>query len=286
MKAVGRRPKFDTTKYPDRRVEWLLGGDESGDFGSGPGPSPYFMLVTASAPRGTSVEPLGSGMDPVLDALEAQFRRLRPRENIGQPFHARTDRVEVRAALLEAIATTSVRLDATIVDKRRLGAAMRGEAATLYSSLVANHMWFVNTELHRPPVKLRVVLASLVPNSMQGAFLDGLLITQMAFEGPIHQMLIQQGEENLNKVPTSIWAMPSATEHRIIQVADACAWAIQRKWAGRSSTAYDTIAPNIHSERLVRIDNPPPWWPTHWPPRLPDPGGTTQSPETTLAAES
>ena len=151
---------------------------------------------------------------------------------IGDYFHATEDKHLVRNAVFETILKHSFRVQATILEKSKAQPQIRASKARFYQTPWYYHFKFGISRYVPPDSKLLVTAASIGNKKEKLSFCNSL--------SDVMQQTLK---------PDS-WAVdfrPSATE-ACLQVADYCAWAIQRKWERGDEQSYELIKDRITYE--------------------------------------
>ena len=197
--------------------------DESGnfDFSNGSGASRYFILTSVT----------------VADhAIESSLLELRRElawngEPLAAGFHATNDKRQVRDQVFAALARHEFRVDATILEKRKADPSRRTQ--TRFYSLA----WYFHLNGLLPALvslsdELLVVAAAIGTQDTQSDFYATVSSARAAHSS---SMLVQP-------------AMWTAATSPLLQVADYCAWAVQRKWERSDTRAYRLIQDKVASE--------------------------------------
>lgn len=198
--------------------------DESGnfDFSRGPGASKYFILTTITM-RECSV-----GHSLLELRRELAWQRL----GLSSEFHASTDSQAIRDSVFAAIVQHDFRIDATILDKTKAQPSIRGTDEHFYKMAWYLHMKFVAPRIVGANGELLVVGASLGTRKRRGLF-------HAAVDDVVRQVS-----------PTIEFRVASwdGASDPCLQVADYCAWAIQRKWESGDERSYALVRPKIVTE--------------------------------------
>ncbi len=197
--------------------------DESGnfDFSNGPGASRYFILTTVVV---------------ASHAIEADLMDLRRQlawegEPLASGFHATNDKQRVRDRVFAVLGRHDFRVDATILEKRKTDPGRRSQPR-LYSLAWYLHLTRLIPDLVAGHDELLLIAASIGARDMRSEF-------QTTVEN------IVDAQSPPGSLASTMW--PSATAP-LLQVADYCAWAIQRKWERSDTRAYARIHDKIASE--------------------------------------
>ena len=200
--------------------------DESGnfDFSDGPGATHYFILTTVTVAD---------------DAIERDLQELRRElawegEPLAAGFHATNDKQRVRDRVFAAIGRQDFRVDATILEKRKVNPRLRLTEARFYRFAWYRHLAGLIPALTQSSDELLIVAASIGTNAMRSAL----------------QQEVSTAERNAAMPVVIRSAMWQARTNPLLQVADYCAWALQRKWEREPSDtrSYDLIRDRIASE--------------------------------------
>ena len=196
--------------------------DESGnlDFSRNRGATQYF-IITSVAVKGNS--------------LENDLRRLHRRlTQSGYPlpdgFHAAEQEQAIRDAVFSVLQANELRIDATIFDKPKILPRYTQDKRQFYPYAWLGHLNFITQQMSGYSADLKVLSASFAPGQKAAK----------AMESAIQANL--RGAANLQ------YEFAPAKSHLLLQAADYCSWAIQRKWARNDSRSYDLIKDKIRSE--------------------------------------
>ena len=202
-----------------------LYADESGnfDFSRNVGATRYFLLTTVVI-NDHSVE---------SELLELRRELAWEGVELGDGFHATTDKQRVRDRVFEILKRHEFRVDATILEKRKAQPSIRSTNERFYKHAWLFHMRYLARRVNASGEQLMVVAASLGNRKEQTTHLYD-----------IQDVMSQTVFTSNRKV-----AMWPAASDPCLQVADYCAWAIQRKWERSDTRSYDLIKDKITSER-------------------------------------
>ncbi len=228
-----------------------LFGDEAGnpgDFSDRPDDR-HFMVVTVSLSDSSWLSE--------LDRLAVELRERFEIPALGAPFHASRDRPEVIREVLTRVASWTPRIDATIVDKRRLTDWWR-ERRRLYAGIWAEHLVRLLPQF-RAQHAVEVVVASIGTGRDLRAFRRGAdrAVAQAAAEAATYSSVLGLGVLGRMTLGTGGLVVTGRAgvpqDEPGLQVADCCAWAIHRRWERptEAAWAYGLIADSIASERLI-----------------------------------
>jgi hypothetical protein len=199
-------------------------GDESGnfDFSLKPGASRYFMIGTIAL-RDPSV-----GNDLLSVRRELAYRGI----GLQSPFHAAEDTQAVRDAVFAAITPMDVRVDLTILEKRKTQDHLRANPDRFYKQAWYLHFKYVCPQVVNKDDDLLVVASSLGTRSKWGAL-----------RGAIHDVVQQSA--TCRSWKTAFW--PCGSDPCLV-MADYFTWAVQRRYERADPRSYDLIRPQIRSE--------------------------------------
>lgn len=231
-----------------------LFGDEAGNPGdfTDRRDDRHFLVVTTALADAAWL----SELDVLAQTLRARFNA----PGIGAPFHAAKDRPEVMREVLELLSRHPFRVDATIVDKRRLDSGWH-ERRRLYSAVWAAHFVHLLPQLHPQSEPVDVVVASIGTGRDLRAFRRGVerAVAQAAAEVATYSAVLGLGLLGRMQLGTPAMIVTSRpgipTLEPGLQVADYCTWAIRRRWErpAEPAWAYELIANHIASERLIDL---------------------------------
>jgi len=206
-------------------AERFVFADEAGnfDFSSNRGASRYFILTTVTM-----------GDCRTGDALAHLRRQLTWKGiNLQQPFHATDDPPAVRAAVFDLLKRSPIRVDATVLEKRKAEPHLQSQLA-LYKMGWFMHLKFVAPQVATSQDRLLVVAASL-----------GTKKTRQLFSAAVDDV-VQQVSPARHRV--AFWA---ADSDPCIQVADYCSWAVQRSWERGDSTFLEMLGSKVKTNKDI-----------------------------------
>jgi hypothetical protein len=198
--------------------------DESGnfDFSVNKGASKYFILTTVTVPDCSC----GHALLDLRRELAGQGVQAR------DMFHAATDDWPTRTAVLKVIARHPVRIDTTILEKRKAQPSIRHTEDRFYKMA-----WY----LHFKHVAQRIV-----PRNGE-LFVIGATIGSKKKKKPFTSAV----DDVVSQVsPTTQWrtaGLPAVSDP-CLQVADYCSWTVNRKWEQGKDDAFREIAPQVRTE--------------------------------------
>ena len=198
--------------------------DESGNFAFNrkPGSTKYFIIVTITL------------ADCACGAALLALRRELAWEAVGleSEFHATTDAQAVRDRVFTTLKGFPFRVDATMLEKAKAQPQLCSSDTRFYQYAWFYHMKYVMRRIVQSQDEALIVGASIGTNRQRSAFRDA-----------INDVIAQVSPTVDHRVAS--W---SADSDPCLQLADYCAWAIQRKWESGDSRSYDLIKDKIATE--------------------------------------
>ena len=151
---------------------------------------------------------------------------------LGDYFHATTDKQAVRDAVYEVIARHDFSIQATIMEKAKAYPNIKSSQARFYQ-----HGWLYH---FRHGMKKDIVTGDDV---LIKAASIGVRKERKSFTGAVDNVMAQTLKANRWRTDFA----PCVSDP-CLQVADYCAWAIQKRWETGDSRSYDLIAAKINYE--------------------------------------
>ena len=151
--------------------------------------------------------------------------------SLGDYFHATVDKQPVRDEVFNVITGHAFSVQATIMEKSKAQAQVRKSRARFYQYGWLYHFRYGTKSLLNATPELLVTTASI-----------GTKKERASFTSAVKDVMRQTVDAN--------WVTdfcPSSADP-CLQVADYCAWAIQRKWERDDSRSYDLISDRITYE--------------------------------------
>lgn len=148
------------------------------------------------------------------------------------PFRASTEQQAIRDRVFAVLEPHNFRVDATILEKRKTQPQVRSRQTRLYQYAWWLHMRYVAPRIASADDQLLVIAASI-----------GTKKELESFRGGVRDVMRQVSPSFTTA--TAQWPANSDTG---LQIADYCAWAIQRKWESGDTRSYDLIRDKIRSE--------------------------------------
>jgi hypothetical protein len=206
-------------------AERFVFADEAGnfDFSSNRGASRYFILTTVT------MSDCRTGDAPAHLRRQLTWKGI----NLQKPFHATDDTPPVRAAVFDLLKRSPIRIDATILEKRKAEPHLQTELA-LYKMGWFMHFKFVAPAVATSQDRLLVVAASL-----------GTKKTRQLFSAAVDDV-VRQVSPARHRV--AFWA---ADSDPCIQVADYCSWAVQRSWEREDSSYLEMLGSKVKTNKDI-----------------------------------
>jgi len=202
----------------------FLFADEAGDleFRRGPNISRYFIVCTVHM---ESCDVGGSLL---------KLRRQLAWEGlpVGDYFHATTDQQAVRDRVFEAISKVPFTVQATILEKSKAQPQVRESPHRFYQYGWFYHLKFSKSQFLRPSTELLVTTASIGTRKERKLFVGAV--------DDVAQQVLRTGMWRTTFCP--------AAADPCVQIADYCAWAIQRRWERNDDRSHRLIADKINHE--------------------------------------
>jgi hypothetical protein len=198
--------------------------DEAGDltFRRAENISRYFIVCTVTMDKCN-----------VANALLRLRRKLVWHDyDLGDYFHASSDRQAVRDLVFETIGAHDIQVQATIMEKSKAEPQVHPTKPRFYHYGWYYHFRHGMQPVARPFSEIHVTAASI-----------GDRRERPSFKRAIRDVLNQ----TMRRKKWIAGVCPAATDP-CLQVADYCAWAIQRKWESDKLRSYDLIKDRITYE--------------------------------------
>lgn len=197
--------------------------DEAGDFefSRKQNVSRYFILCTVSM----------HSCAVANDLLELRRELAFDGFPLGEYFHCTVDKQAVRDKVFEVICRHDFQIQATVMEKSKAQPHIRETRPRFYKYGWYYHFRHGTSQLLQPEPELLVTAATIGTRKERAAFLSSIK--------DVMQQTVP-GNHTTNFCP--------AAADPCVQVADYCAWAIQRKWERDDSRSYDLIKDRITYE--------------------------------------
>lgn len=202
--------------------------DESGnfDFSGHQQATRYFMLVSVALEE-NAIAPLENDL--------RQLQRELAWEGFSLPkgFHATNNKRDVRDRVFAVLARHDFRIDATIIEKRKVNPALHSTDERFYRFAWSAHLTGLVAALGGSYDELLITAASIT-EKMAAAFRSEVVIAE-------------------RRLPASTVLkcdVADAASNPMLQVADYCAWALHRKWEREppDTRSYTQIRSKIATE--------------------------------------
>lgn len=151
---------------------------------------------------------------------------------VNEEFHATEDRQQVRDEVFAYIAQHDIRVDATLLEKSKAQPYTRRSPDVFYKYAWYYHFKHVGPQLLREKTEVMITAAAL-----------GTKKSQAVYTAAVNDVMQQTTQQQQWKT-----CFPRAVADPCLQIADYCAWAIQRKWERGDTRSYDLISEKIVSE--------------------------------------
>ena len=184
--------------------------------------SRYFILCTATM----------DDCDVAADLLALRRKLAWEGAELGEYFHATTDKQAVRDRVFATITKRPFSVQATIMEKSKAQPQVRTDKPRFYKTGYFFHFKSGVSRLLNDQSQTLVTTASLGSRKEQAAFQDA-----------VSDVMRQTNRAGVWKADF----MPCHADP-CLQVADYCAWAIQRKWERGDARSYDLIKDRITYE--------------------------------------
>lgn len=151
---------------------------------------------------------------------------------VKEEFHATEDHGSVRAEVYNYLSQQPFRVDVTILEKSKAQPQTRVSEAVFYKYAWFYHFKAVGPSLLRGKTEVHVTAASVGTKKGQAIY--------TAAVNDVLQQTIQRQQWRTS--------FPRAVAEPCLQVADYCAWAIQRKWERGDETWYAKIEDKVFTQ--------------------------------------
>lgn len=198
--------------------------DEAGDFAfdRNDRASKYFMVCTVALPDCS----IGTAL---LDLRRDMVWRGLP---VKEEFHATEDKNEVRLEVYNLLSKYDFRVDATLLQKSKAQPQTRTSEDVFYKYAWYYHFKHVGPTLLKNTTETMITAAALGTKRGQAVYTSAV--------NDVLQQTIQRQQ----------WKtfFPRAIADPCLQIADYCAWSIQRKWERGDARWHDMIADKISTQ--------------------------------------
>ena len=198
--------------------------DEAGclTFNRKPNVSKYFIICTITL----------SDLNVAAGLVKLRRQMIWDKMAVGDYFHATTDAQEIRDEVFNVILAHNVKIQATICEKAKAIPSTTTSKARFYK-----YPWFYTLK------------HGIAPYVNAG---DELLVTAASIGSKKERMTFCSELDDVvtQTIKVARWAVDFRPSHcdPCLQVADYCAWAIQRKWERGDTRSYNLIKHMITRE--------------------------------------
>lgn len=199
--------------------------DEAGDFAFSEKGTRYFIVGSITAERPFPVYP---------DLTELKYDLAEHGTDL-EYFHASENAQAVRDRVFAIVQRhlDGIRIDATIVEKRKTGPALQ-MPEKFYPRMLGYHLELILRQYRLTDYTSVIVYTDQIPVQRNREAIKKAVKQTLAKslpEGVTFQVLHHDSKSNFQ-----------------LQVADYCTWAVYRKWARQDERSYRLIAPAVRSE--------------------------------------
>ncbi len=167
-----------------------------------------------------------------LELLELRRELLWEGHELGDSFHASTDKQAVRDRVFQLLGRHDFQVIAQIMEKSKAQSQIRQTNERFYQ-----YGWYYLLKF-----ALRKVLNRNTTEFMVTAASIGTKRGQQVFSDAVNDVVSQTADVSSQTVFCAAAADPC------LQIADYCTWAIQRKWERDDSRSYELIRSRIRHE--------------------------------------
>ncbi len=152
---------------------------------------------------------------------------------VQEMFHASEDKQVVRDEVYEYIAAQDdIRIDVTVLEKAKAQPQTRATKERFYKTAWYFHFKHVGPDLLRGHTEAQIMAAAVGTKKGQAVFTSAV--------NDVMQQVIQRQQWKTS--------FPRSVAEPCLQIADYCAWAVQRKWERGDPRSYDLIRDKIETE--------------------------------------
>lgn len=199
--------------------------DEAGNFDFSPGGTKYFILSAISKER---------PFRAYQELTELKYNLVENGKGI-EYFHASEDAQAVRDEVFSIIQRNlaGVRVDSLVVEKRKVGPALR-PPEHFYPKMLGYLLRYILNGHDLPQYKEVIVFTDRIPVHKKRKAVEKvakMVLAYMLPQGVCYRVLHHDSKSNMD-----------------LQIADYCNWAIYRKWDTQDERSYQLIRSVIVSE--------------------------------------
>jgi len=206
-------------------ADYFVYADEAGcfTFNRSQNVSKYFIIATI----------ITKDWVPISIGLQRLRKKLLVKNlPLGDYFHATTDKQMVRDEVYSEIIKHDFTIQATICEKSKAQRQVTSSKARFYKT-----PWYYHCNLGIAP---RLAKPS-------GVFITAASLGTKKEKATFKTALDDVQKQSFPKTPCRVDFRPCAADE-CLQVADYCAWAIQRKWEMNDERSYDLIKDRVTRE--------------------------------------
>lgn len=205
--------------------EYFIYADEAGcfTFNRNPNVSKYFVIATIVTQ---------DWIKPTLGLQKLRHDLVSEGLDVGEYFHATADTQAVRDRVYQEIMKHDFTIQATICEKSKAQPQVTHSKARFYKTPWYFHCKIGIAPLLRSPENVHITAASLGTRRERQTFVSELDDVK---------------EQSFRSCPCHVDFRPCASD-LCLQLADYCAWAIQRKWERKDVRSYDIVKSRITRE--------------------------------------
>lgn len=199
--------------------------DESGNFDFSPKGTKYFLLCSVTKERPFSA---------CKDLIELKYDLAESGEEL-EYFHASEDTQSTRNAVFRIIQKhiAGVRIDVLVVDKRKVGPALR-DVMKFYPRMIGYLLRYILNGVELAAFREVIVFTDRIPISRRREALEKsvkVTLAEMLPKSSRYRVVHHDSKSNYD-----------------LQIADYCNWAVYRKWDRQDLRHYNLISTAIRSE--------------------------------------
>lgn len=199
--------------------------DEAGNFDFSPGGTKYFILSAISKER---------PFRAYQELTELKYNLIEGGRDI-EYFHASEDAQAVRNEVFTIIQRNlgGVRLDSLVVEKRKIGPALRPEEQ-FYPRMLGYLLKYILNGYPLDHYREVIVFTDQIPVKKKRSAIEKtakITLASMLPKSARYHVLHHDSKSNMD-----------------LQIVDYCSWAVYRKWDIKDERSYQVIRPVIASE--------------------------------------
>lgn len=184
--------------------------------------SRYFLVCTIC------LDDCSIGDELIALRRDMQWRGL----PVGEEFHATEDKNAIREEVYSLIERHDFRIDVTLLEKSKAQPQTTVSQQTFYKYAWYYYFKHVGPNLLRGKTEAHITAAAL-----------GTRRGQAVYTAAVNEVLQQAIQKQ-----QWVTSFPRTVAEPCLQIADYCAWAVQRKWERGDTRWYDRIAGKLKTE--------------------------------------